>query len=273
LKDPIPNTSHLMIIGAMKAGTTSLFDMLQHHPEICPSKVKEPEFFSKKQRHDLKVLDYSELFDFDPSIHKYAMEGSTGYTKYPKMANVPERIEQSGLQPKFIYIVRHPIKRIVSNLNFWKNHPNWSDPMSNLDHMIDISKYHLQLSQYTTYFPKESILILDFDELISNRDETLQTVYSFLGISKEFKKEFTGKSNVTVVKGGLELYLRKHFSKWFKYIPEGLKVKTRESIVKNAKSVPLTLEGSELHRAQQALKDDMQAFGKEYGFNVSKWGF
>jgi hypothetical protein len=206
-------------------------------------------------------------------VHKYALEASTGYTKFPREANVPERIKQAGLQPKFIYIVRHPIKRIISNLNYWNNHPQWSDAKSNLDRMIEFSKYHLQLSQYQKHFPKNLILILDFDELINNREAVLQTVYSFLGISNDFKKEFRGKSNVTIPKGVLELYLRKHFQKWFKYLPEGLKTKTKNSIVKHAKPVALELSDDELKYVREALIDDMKAFRKEYGFDIGKWEF
>lgn len=138
-----------MILGAMKAGTTALFDMLKDHPEICPSIAKEPEFFSRGQGHGAKVTNYSDLFDFDATVHKYALEASTGYTKYPRESNVAERIKQSGLEPKFIYIVRDPVKRIISNLNYWKNFPKWGDPMANLDHMIDISKYHMRNSLNT----------------------------------------------------------------------------------------------------------------------------
>ena len=36
------------IIGAMKAGTTSLFEILSQHPQVCPSKTKEPDYFIKK---------------------------------------------------------------------------------------------------------------------------------------------------------------------------------------------------------------------------------
>lgn len=115
--------------------------------------------------------------------------------------------------------------------------------------------------------------MLDFDELKSNPNVLLQKVYSFLNISEVFRQESYDRANVTTLKGDLELYLRKHFSKWFKYIPEGLKVKTRESIVKHAKPIPLDLTGTALKDVRDALMEDMHAFEKDYGFDVSKWGF
>lgn len=37
MPDPIPVDAYALIIGAMKCGTSSLYDYLQGHPEICPA--------------------------------------------------------------------------------------------------------------------------------------------------------------------------------------------------------------------------------------------
>ena len=37
---------YALIIGAMKAGTTTLFDHLAAHPAVAPSHPKEPGFFA-----------------------------------------------------------------------------------------------------------------------------------------------------------------------------------------------------------------------------------
>jgi hypothetical protein len=66
-----------MIIGAMKAGTSTLFEMLSQYPEICPSRVKEPEFFSRYQGHGANAENYKSLFDWNPSVHTVCLEAST----------------------------------------------------------------------------------------------------------------------------------------------------------------------------------------------------
>ena len=50
-----------MIIGAMKCGTSSLFDLLARHPCIAGSIDKEPEFFAPGQSHRVSVERYEEL--------------------------------------------------------------------------------------------------------------------------------------------------------------------------------------------------------------------
>lgn len=37
-----------LIIGTMKGGTTSLFNYLAQHPQVCPCSNKEPDFFLTK---------------------------------------------------------------------------------------------------------------------------------------------------------------------------------------------------------------------------------
>lgn len=78
----IPNDAYVLIIGAMKAGTTSLYRYLEQHPKVSGAVVKEPEFFLRNQGHAVKAERYSDLWPtFDPEHHDYALEASTGYSK------------------------------------------------------------------------------------------------------------------------------------------------------------------------------------------------
>src|SRR5579864_1872053 len=89
----IPNDAYVIIIGAMKCGTSSLFNYLASHPAICKCVTKEPEFFSAHQLHRRKgVAAYEHLWSFDPDVHLYALEASTGYTKYPEERDIPEKM-------------------------------------------------------------------------------------------------------------------------------------------------------------------------------------
>jgi len=108
---------HAIIIGAMKSGTSSLYEYLVQHPQICACSVKEPEFFSDHQDHAVGAASYESLWDIAPNRHMWCLEGSTGYTKYPEEPSVPQNMHSYGLDPTFIYILRHPIDRIESDYN------------------------------------------------------------------------------------------------------------------------------------------------------------
>jgi hypothetical protein len=121
----IPKDRYALIIGSMKCATTSLFSYLAEHPAIAPAKIKEPEFFSRNQGHQAKLARYEDLWDFDPDIHRYAMEASTGYSKWGERG-AAERIHAYGLRPRLVYVVRDPFARIESHYNFMLQNPAWT---------------------------------------------------------------------------------------------------------------------------------------------------
>ena len=102
-----------LIIGAMKAGTTSLFKYLSQHPEICACQEKEPNFFASDINWSKGLDWYQNLWKWNQDLHKIALEASTFYTRLPE-ANAAERIAQIKAKFKFIYILRNPVERIES---------------------------------------------------------------------------------------------------------------------------------------------------------------
>ena len=263
-----------IIIGAMKCGTSSLYSYLRDHPEICPAIIKEPEFFSENQGHGVQVDNYSDLWSFDDLIHKYALEASTGYTKYPLEPNVPKNIFSYGIRPKFIYIIRNPFDRISSHFNSMQNRESWLFSIND-KYLINISNYFLQLEQYRKYFPIEDILILDFDELRDNPTRLLQRIYEFLDLSHEyFPKEYKVK-NATKIESKFEKNLRrlKLSASFFRYIPTPLKQLGKNLSRRMFPPKKRILTDTEKEFVYNELKEDMASLHHIYGFDVCKWGF
>lgn len=240
LSNRIPRDAYVIIIGAMRCGTTSLYNYLSCHTAICPAITKEPEFFSENQYHGVHVENYCDLWKFDDTIHKYVMEASTGYTKYPAEPNVPRNIFSYGISPKFIYIIRNPFDRILSHLIFNREcymQQYKSLPLDIIDkHMINTCNYFLQLEQYKKYFRAENILILDFDEL---------------------------KDCPTLV-------LKKTF--WFLELPHSYFPQEYEAM-NSSQTNKRKLTDSEKKFVYNELKDSMSSLYRTYGFEVHKWGF
>lgn len=276
MPDKIPKDAYAIIIGAMKCGTSSLFSWLQEHPEICPAISKEPEFFSEHQEHGTPVERYEDLWSFDAAVHKYALEASTGYTKYPSEPNVPRKIYDYGIRPKFIYIIRNPYERIASHYNFMQKNETWRLDIND-EHLINTSNYFLQLEQYRKYFPREDILILDFDELRDAPALILQKTYDFLGLTHDyFPAEYKAENPTPVqTQSRLEKRLKKlKFSALFGYVPGPLK-QVGKSMLRKAAPPPKkrALMESEKRMVYEVLREDMANLQRVYGFDVRKWGF
>lgn len=274
MADRIPRDAYAMIIGAMKCGTSSLYTYLQDHPEICPAITKEPEFFSENQSHGVvQVEHYSDLWSFDCSVHKYALEASTGYTKYPAEPRVPKNICDYGISPKFIYIIRNPFDRISSHFNYMQRNKSWLLNIADT-HLIDTSNYFLQLEQYRKYFPIEDILILDFDELRDNPRLILKKTYQFLDLSHSHFPEDYKVMNPTPVETELENKLRRlKISILFSRVPNPLKKYIKKMLRRTFPSEKRILTDAEKEFVYKKLKEDMTSLHHIYGFDVRKWGF
>jgi len=265
---------HVIIIGAMKAGTTTLYNHLSKHPKVCTCTKKEINYFIKKdEEKDFNVKDYRALFNEDPVQHSIFLEGSTGYAKYPKIKGVPKRIKDLGLEVKFIYLVRHPIDRINSEIRFWQNFPHWSDPKSNLGDMMDRSNYYLQLQQYEQYFDRSSTLVLDFDELKHNAQSVLDKVCNFLDINEITIPHPEKIANKSKTKTALQIKLQRSFPKLERYVPKFVKEALKKSFKVVSKPETKFLSQEEISEARSGLKNDILKFGEVYDFDVSKWGF
>ena len=273
MSDNIPKDAYAIIIGAMKCGTTSLYDYLIKHPEICPSISKEPEFFSENQSHGVKVVKYSDLWSFDNSIHKYALEASTGYTKYPTEPNVPRNIFNYGISPKFIYIMRNPFDRISSHYNFMQKDKSWR--LQILDaHLLGTTNYFIQLEQFRKYFPLQDILLLDFDELKENPAKVLKKTYEFLGLSYHYFPEKYEVKNVTPIESEAERNLRRSKSGIiFGYLPKPIKKAGKKFLHIISPPAKRALTDKEREMVYNEIKESMSNLYRIYGFDVSKWGF
>jgi hypothetical protein len=270
----IPDDAYVIIIGAMKAGTSSLFSYLAEHPAICPACIKEPEWFSEFQSHKANIENYEDLWDYDPSQHRYVLEASTGYTKYPFEPEVPENIKRSGIRPKFIYVVRNPFERIESRCHFMmikeKNH-RWK-PTD--DAAIEVSKYYQQLERYHFQFPRSDILVLDFDELAANPKAAVKRVLRFLNLDDnwfDFSPEVTNKAKsvarwpVQLTGSRLRLAAR--------MLPQPIKSRVSGLIAAWSPRGKRRLRPWERWKIRRALALDMKRLREEYNIDIQRWGF
>lgn len=263
---------HVILIGSMKCGTTTLYDHLIKHPEIAKGIVKEPEYFSIKMGNpERKKGDYLNNFITESNKHKFTLDASTGYTKYPVEEGVPARIKNYGIEPYFIYIVRNPIDRIRSHYNFMKSDLSWKGKIDS-PHLINTSKYFMQLEQYTQYFPKENILVVDFDELKKNPVALCDSIFTFIGASKfQISRDSNPVKNKTKPSNRTQVLVTNKLGFFAKYSPSFLNKKFKLFIrVLFPPREDLLTEKQE-KRIKALLKDDMINLKTEFNIDVQKW--
>lgn len=197
------------VIGAAKCGTTSLHHYLNQHPEISMSEVKEPRYFCRHlEDFRLPVVsnrdEYIGLFE-PGTVHRG--ESSPAYSEWAYLSGVPEAISREIEDPRFIYLVRDPIERFASSIQEeassghrglldYRGGPV-ADPGFELSRMagrLDDHRnpfttpglYMTQLRQYLDFFPADSILVIDSDDLRYDRRRAMAEVFAFLGLEPVF---------------------------------------------------------------------------------------
>ena len=181
----LPN---LIIIGAMKAGTTSLHYYLDLHPEISMSLPKELDFFVEDKNWQNGITWYESHFTAQAKIHG---ESSVSYTTYPQAKNVVKRMYSLIPEAKLIYVLRDPIERIISHYIHSYANSTEVEPFRRAifepyrEYLIR-SRYYMQLEQFLTYYPEPQILIITQEDLWSKRQNTLHKIFRFLDVDHTF---------------------------------------------------------------------------------------
>ena len=186
-----PALPNLIVIGAMKAGTTSLHYYLDLHPDIRMSREKELNFFVEHQNWPRGVEWYASQFDRRARIRG---ESSPGYSNYPTFPGVPKRMQELVPSARILYVVRDPIERMISHWIHLHSSDKEERPIDEAllaedpNPYLNRSRYWMQLEAYLRYFPSTQIQIISSESLWSQRAETLRQVFSFLEIETDVSR-------------------------------------------------------------------------------------
>jgi hypothetical protein len=174
-----------LVIGAMKAGTTSLWAYLRAHPEVFMPAEKELDFFVAEKAWGRGLDWYRGLFAPGAAARARG-EASTNYTKHPLFAGVAERIARVLPDARLVYLVRHPIERIRSHYAHavaagWERRP-LGRALREEPQYLDVSRYAHQLTEYLRYFDRSQLLVVGAEQLRDDRAATLRRVLAFIGV-------------------------------------------------------------------------------------------
>jgi len=194
LQDAIPRATEagpdFLIIGSMKAGTTTLYRDLLAHPNIYLPEEKEPDTLTRNTIDQHRILtEYRSLFRWARSTQLRG-EASTSYTKRPDyegVASIARRTCGAGL--KLIHISRDPIRQIISHYNhdFGLGYVNETlvQAVERYPRYVAYCNYDWQLDPWYAAFPHENILRLSFEDYIMDRQAGSRVVFRFLGLDPD----------------------------------------------------------------------------------------
>lgn len=174
-----------ILIGAMKAATSTLHLQLARQPGIFMTDPKEPCFFSDEDVHAKGEAWYRSLFR-DAPAGAIRGESSTHYTKLPDHPLTIERMQQMlGTDVRLLYLMRHPMDRLVSHyVHLWTEglvSGLIDEAVESHPELVDYGRYAYQLRPYLETFGPEQVLPLFLPRLRSHPQQVLEEVCDFIG--------------------------------------------------------------------------------------------
>ena len=186
----------LICPGAQKAGTTSLYNFLAGHPDICVASKKETKYFLSDEglEQDAYIKQYFRhckedrlLCDVDPDL-----------LCFPETA---ERIHRVlGNRTAIAIMLRNPVDRAYSHymMSYRRGYVlssfdeavdlelsgYCSDDLAAAHHLSFVSRgfYAKQIKEYQRFFPQDNMYFIIFEEFIRDKQASIFGLCEFLGL-------------------------------------------------------------------------------------------
>jgi Sulfotransferase domain len=143
------NLPNLVIAGAPKCGTSSLFTWLADHPDVCGSTVKET-FYLMDEAHPLRrkesnyqdhgLAGYQAYFRNCAPQHRIVFEATTHYLYQQTALEVLSRLTP---QPQIVFLLRKPSERVYSSFQYSKNN------LANVNHKVSFAEFVSEVKRST----------------------------------------------------------------------------------------------------------------------------
>lgn len=169
------------VIGGHKCGTTWLSQMHSQNTSIDIPLNKEPHFFS--HRLDKGISWYKANWpNSDSALMK--MDYSTHY--YINW-NIIDEVYKKISNPKFIFIIRDPVNRLISDFLHKKRdksqiQTSLNSLLEEYPEMFELCLMGKYLSFWKDKIPKSDLLVLDFSQISSNPQCFLNNIDNFLDL-------------------------------------------------------------------------------------------
>jgi len=187
---------NFFVVGAPKAGTTSLYEYLKPHPQVYLSEIKEPKYFTPQLRESVSLEQYRQLYEKAAGIS--AIGDLTPFYLWDSTA--PQRIHEVSPDARIIVMLRDPVARAYSHylmaVALGHEKASFSEALSRYrergapdwylsSHYIEHGMYGEQVERYRSVFPASHVALFLFDDLVGNPRQVLTGIAEHLGINPE----------------------------------------------------------------------------------------
>ena len=180
---------NFFIVGAPKAGTTSLYNYLRRTPGVYMSPMKEPRYFTAIDPIEVTAMppvrakaEYLRLFQGAKDAVAIG-EASVTYLRDPE---TPRRIQEAVPGARIIMLLRDPVERAFSDY-LMHVREGWQtlsfQEALRTDLYLEKGFYAEQVKRYLDIFGPERVKIIIFEEFVQDTKGAISDVLKFLGVN------------------------------------------------------------------------------------------
>ena len=226
------------VIGAARAGSTSLYNYLGQHPDIFLPLVKECNYFSRVEsmikevyrdpkegrEYHMRIIRSYEVYK---GLFKNARPGQSKGEVSPSYLfdiQTAQRIKAHNPKARIVVSLRNPVERAYSH--FQLHNATGYEPCDDFiqalkapknsiwgggNIYLEASQYYRQLKPYYDLFPREQIHVMIYEEWTQNAQTALKELFGFLGLdpNADFDKPHAHNRGVRGKHKGLLNFIRK----------------------------------------------------------------
>ena len=275
----LPN---FLVIGAMKGGTTSLWQYLKSHPQIFLPDKKEIHFFSYDENWKKGTPWYKTFFANVPRSALAIGEASTTYAKYPLIDGVPPRIATTIPNARLIYVIRHPIDRMRSHYvdrhEAGEETKSIESALTTDDRYLNLSRYAMQIERYLDFFVRPQMLFITSEDLRDHRAPTMQRVFEFLRVDPDWNSPvfdqtfYRADSKRHYAPVAQRLRRSSTMKRVANLAPERMKKLSRTVAMRPSQPGDSTISEALKNHLEAELKDDLKKLRAYMGAGFDGWG-
>jgi hypothetical protein len=168
-------------VGTQRSGTSWWFERLTEHPEtyVPEGHPKELHYFDRYWATDFGADDIAGYHEQFPRPDGAIVGEWT--PRYLHDFWVPPLLQRAAPDARFLVMLRDPVARLRSGVARGLRLSRWRFPTTFLDDALDRSRYYEQLSRFCELFPREHVLVLQFERCVAAPEAEYRRTLEFLG--------------------------------------------------------------------------------------------
>ncbi len=200
----------IMIIGAQKAGTTSIKNYMGEHPELQTHLQKEFGYFWDDSEF-AKGFDaaWKKYFYKSSPTKKNVAKSSLLYTSKKGLL----RLKEHNPDCKIVLLLRNPVERTYSAYQMEHNYGSLKNNFGEMkeviangnnknhdwkfDILVGMSLYHQHLAMLWEIFPKEQVLVQLYEDLKDDPATLCRKLFIDCKVDPSFVPDLSKKYNIT----------------------------------------------------------------------------